>query len=101
MTKSAEKAHSANLAKVIRAETIWDRLRSILGASVTSDSSTGDHIGDEQAVRAFADLLNKSALFRGDGLALEPGNLAGCKTIGCIATAIISWYQRNGWQVVV
>jgi hypothetical protein len=84
----------------ISAIKIWERIRSILGL-VTSDSSTVDHIGNAQAVAAFADVLNRFAAFRADGLALTPGDLRGCMTLGCIVTAIIRWYQRNGWRVFV
>ncbi len=89
----------ARAARTIRAETIWARLRAILGP-VSPGDGTEAHIGNAQAVHAFANVLNGHPPFLADGLALTPGNLHGCTTIGCIAAAIIAWYQRNGWRVV-
>ena len=92
--------------KVIRAQTIWSRLRTLLDPSgrrqIDPDDKYGKHIrGGADALAAFANVLNKHPPFESDGLALVPGDLRDVVTIGDIGAAIVTWYRDNGWKVTI
>lgn len=96
--------NTSRSANVISAATIWARLRSILDPSNSKDvkptDPVGDHIkGGPKAVRAFANVLNNSTEFSGDGLSLEPGNMANVIVIGDITAVIIINYESRGRRV--
>lgn len=101
MASAANASHSA---KVISAAAIWARLVRMLDPAgskiITPADPVEDHIkGGPQAVRAFANVLNKSPEFSADGLSLVPGDMANVAVIGDIAAAIIKNYESRGWKV--
>lgn len=92
--------------RVIRAQTVWSRLRTVLDPTgarlIRPGDAVGLHIrGGRPAVRAFANVLNESRQFKPDRLALTPAAFASVATIGDIGAKIILWYQTNGWEVTI
>ncbi len=92
--------------RVIRVTTIFVRLRDILDPSGTQyidpEDSWTDYIeGDRRALAAFADFLNRDTIFHLDGLSLQPGDLRPANSVGDICVAIVEWYRRHNWTVVV
>ena len=93
-------------AKIIQAQTIWSLFGHVIDPTDTHSISPTDPVdkyihGGAPAVRAFANVLNKSPQFKGFGLALVPGDLANVQDIGDIVAAIIAWLQSHGWKVVI
>ena len=66
------------------------------------DAPIGKYIrGGKPAVRAFANVLNKSPQFRGYKLSLTPGDLNDVKSVADVGAVIIDWFTSNGYRVIV
>jgi hypothetical protein len=57
--------------------------------------------GGKPAVRAFANVLNKSPQFKGFKLSLVPGDMQAVGTVADIGAVLIDWFKANGYRVIV
>lgn len=94
------------MTNIIRAGTITSLLRSVLDPSgqrqIDWEAPASEYIvGENGAPSAFANALNRSPQFSGYGLSLGPNDLADADKLRDIVEAIIGWFQRRGWQVVL
>ncbi len=100
MAKNAKK-------RSISGATLLGRLKAAIGNS-TNNPPSSIRVGDNldkyfqvpQGVIAFAvGTLNHWNGFEEDGLALQPANVRGAKTVADIHQAVKDWYNSNGWAV--
>jgi hypothetical protein len=91
---------------VITAQWIMTSLRHVLdptdNRTIVWDGPVGRYIrGGKPAVRAFANVLNKSPQFRGFKLSLVPGDMQDVGTVADIGAVLIDWFKANGYRVIV
>lgn len=91
---------------VINVQLIMTLLRHVIdptdSRTILWDAAIGRYIrGGRPAIRAFANVLNRSAEFRGYGLDLTPGDLADVGSMAAIGAVLIDWFKRNGYRVIV
>ena len=91
---------------VITAQWIITSLRNVLdpkdNRTILWDAPIARYVrGGKPAVRAFANVLNRSPQFKGFELGLTPGDMQDVATVADIGAVIIDWFKTNGYRVIV
>jgi hypothetical protein len=91
---------------VVAAQWIMTSLRHVIdptdSRTILWDAPISKYVrGGTPAVRAFANVLNRSPQFSGYQLGLTPGDLNGVKSVADVGAAIIDWFKGNGYRVIV
>jgi hypothetical protein len=91
---------------VISVQLIMTLLRHVIdptdSRTILWEAPIGRYIrGKKPAIRAFANVLNRSAEFRGFRLSLTPGDLNDVGSMADMGAVLIGWFKNNGYRVIV